>query len=103
MSLRPATKVEPLRHQHLGVERIVLRQVADPALGLAPPVGEGHAVQLDGAGVGLEVLSDHPHGGGLAGPVGAQKSHHLPAIHPEGDFVNGGEAVEPFGDSVERK
>ena len=97
----PGHVVQPLRDQHLGVERVVLGQVADPPLGLAPALGEGHAVEPDGPGVGLEVLGDHPHGGGLAGPVRAQEADHLAPVHAEGDLVYGGDPVEPLGDSFE--
>ena len=95
--------VQPLGDQHLGVEGIVLGEVADPPLGFASAVGQRHAVEADGAGVRLEVLGDHPHRGGLAGPVGAQEAHHLSAIHPEGDLIYGGDAVKPLGDSFERE
>ena len=55
------------------------------------------------AGIGLEVLGDHSHGGGLAGAVGAEEADHLARIDVEGDAVDGDDAVEALGDAVERE
>jgi hypothetical protein len=46
--------------------------------------GNGHRSLSSGQEPG-----DHPHGGGLAGPVGPQESHDLSLLHVEGDVFNG--------------
>jgi len=72
-------------------------------LGFAAGFGQGGAVEADDPGVGLEELGDHPHGGGLAGPVGAEETHHLATVDGEADAVHGGDAVEALGDAIERE
>ena len=98
-----AHEVQVFGDQHLVVQRVVLRQVSDPLLGRPPGLGQGRAIQPDGPGIGLEVLGDHAHGGGLPGAVGPEKADHLPAIHGERHIIHGWNAVEALGNPFERE
>src|SRR5581483_9252750 len=96
-------EAEIVADEHVGVERVVLGEIPDAALRLAPRLGERHAVEADLARVRLVVLRDHPHRGGLARAVGPEEPHHLAAVHLERRVVHGGDAVESLGDSGERE
>ena len=99
---QPADEVEILGGQHLAVERVVLGQVADPSLGFTACVAKESPVQPDGAGIGLVVLGNHPHGGGFASPIGAEEPYHLTAVDLTGDGIHRHDAVEALGNPVER-
>jgi hypothetical protein len=94
-------EVQVFGDQHFDIERIVLRQVSDPALGLTASLVERDLVELDGARVRLDELGDHAHGSGFSGAVRAQESNNLPTIYLEGDLIDGGDAAEALGDAVE--
>nr|BFF24014.1 hypothetical protein GCM10025732_19790 [Glycomyces mayteni] len=47
------------------------------------------AEDLQGAAGGLRDAADHPHGGGLPGPVGAEEAERLPAADGEVDAAHG--------------
>src|SRR4029079_9861557 len=89
--------------KHLDIQRIVFGEKSNAALGVSPRLIQGHAIQPYVPGIGLEVLGDHAHGGGLSGAVGPQKTHHLAAVHREGDVVYGGYTIEALGHALEGK
>jgi hypothetical protein len=63
------------------IDRRILPGEADHA---AQPAGVGDDVEAGDPGaarVGLEQRREHPHGGGLAGPVGPQQAHHRALRH----------------------
>jgi hypothetical protein len=71
-----------------GVHRACLEQDAD--LGQRRAVlGVAAAVDGDGAGGGSVESDDHPHGGRLAGAVGAEEAGHLARGDGEADVVDG--------------
>ena len=95
--LQPAAKPQVLFDTHFGIQRHVLRQIADPApdlTGLREYVqpGDGHPPTR-----GRHETGQHPHGGRLAGPVWPQESDNLPALHIKGDIVHGRGATEALG------
>src|SRR3989442_401322 len=92
---------EIVGHQHVRIQGIVFRQVADATLRLARRVGERHAGERDPARVRFVELGDHPHGRGLAGAVRAQEPHHLASIDRERHLVDGGHAVEALGHTLQ--
>ncbi len=81
--IRPAdtldigAKAQVLAHPKLGIEGHILGQVAD-----VPTQTHRIGVEIDtshhhSAGGGRHETGDHPHGGGLAGSVGPEKSENL--------------------------
>ena len=59
-------------------------------------VDDVKAADGDLAGGGGDEAGDHPHGGGFAGAVGAEKSEHFPALHGEGNIIDGQFGAERF-------
>ena len=100
---KAAHEVQVLRDQHFGVERVVFREVADPSLGLASSLFERNAVEPDGAGVGLDELGDHAHGGGFPRAVRPKESDHLTAIHLKGHLLHGFDAAEALRNPIENE
>jgi hypothetical protein len=55
----------------------------------------------DLAGVGCQHAEDHPHGGGLAGAVGADEPEHLPLTDREGEVVEGDQLAIAAGQALQ--
>ncbi len=92
--LRPAKtaqlggEVEETAHRHVGVGGRVLGQVTDQAFGRDRVALDVVATYADLAGGRRDEAGDHPHGGGFAGAVGAEKPEHLPAFDAERNVVH---------------
>ena len=90
-----AEESQQAARRHVGVERAVFRQVAQP-LGALQAVGR-HVVPGD-PGRALrrgQVAGQQLHGGALAGPVGAQEGRHFALVDRKGDVPRRGKiAVE---------
>ena len=77
-------------HDHVGVKRRNLREIADPALDL-PSVGEDVAPVYGGpAFSGAEGAGEDAHGRGLARPVGTEEADDLTFGHLEAHVFDGG-------------
>ncbi len=76
------------------VEREPLRHVAGEALDLAGPRADVEAEAGALAAVGRQQPAQHPHGGGLAGAVGAEEAGGAPFLHRDGDVAHHTPAAE---------
>ena len=90
-------ELEKTDHGHFTVGRRRLRQVADPLLG-----GNGvfqHVVttNADPPFGRRDEPGDHAHGGGLAGPVGTEKSQHFAGLDFKRHIVHGALAAKRLG------
>ena len=83
------------------VERRALGQVADQPGGVHVLGGHVTAGHRHAAGGGGGEPRDHPHGGGLAGAVRAEKSHDLALRNREGEIVDDGPRAVALGDRLE--
>jgi hypothetical protein len=82
-----------------GVEAGGLQQRADLADGVRElPVGQ--AVDGGAAGGRGDQPEQHPQGGGLPGPVGAQEADHRAFLDLEAEAVDGDDVAEAFAESV---
>src|SRR5205823_3919668 len=83
---------------HLRVEAAFLRHVPEPS-----PSGPAQRlpVPTNGPAAGAEHAEDDPHGGGLAGPVGADEPGHPPATDREGDVFEDKASVKAAADRVD--
>ena len=59
--------------------------------------GDVDACNLGSTAGGGDETRQHPHSGGFAGSIGAEKGHHLPTIDGEGNIRDGGEVPEMLG------
>ncbi len=96
VELREVLELVP--HSHLLIEPSLFGHVPDPPADL---VVHRPASPQDLAGVGLQHAEDDPHGGGLAGAVGADEAEHLPLGDGEGEVVEGDQVAVAAGQSVE--
>jgi hypothetical protein len=94
-------EVQVLGNQHVGVERIVFREVADAAFGLPPGCRKRGPVEKDLPAVGLVVLRNHPHRGGFPGPVGSEETDDLSAVHGKAHAVHRGHFSEALGNALQ--
>jgi len=85
---------EELLHVHIGIERILLGQIADAGIGGEGVGKDAFAIQLDLAPAGLQIAGHHAHGGGFTGAVGPQKAHDLAGFHPEAYPVHSSELAK---------
>src|SRR5690606_34575427 len=65
------------------------RQVADLPLGLEGVALDVATEDAGGAGGRRQEPGEHLHGGGFAGPVGAEKAQHFPLLDLEAQAVHG--------------
>ncbi len=74
--------------RHAAEDRCFLRQIADAAARALEHrlVGDFVAVEVDGAGIGLDQAGDDVEAGGLAGAVGAQQADRLAPLHADGNI-----------------
>jgi len=96
--VQPRQVDELVVHLHLRVQPALLGHVAEPAPGLevhrrAPPA--------DLPGVGGEHAERDAHGGGLAGPVGADEPEQLPGADVEGHLGQRDNLAVALGDMVD--
>ena len=73
-----AEEAEQLERRHVGVERPVLGQVAEPLRRLDALLPHVEPGDRGAARARREKAGEHAHQGGLAGPVRPQEGHHLP-------------------------
>ena len=90
---------EILRHQHVLVQRVVLRQVAYRAARLLVALLVVDALDADRPAVRRVVRRDQPHGGRLAGAVGPEEADDFALVHLEADVVHGDVVAEAFRDA----
>ena len=102
--LRPrasAKKFSRASRRHVGIERAVFRQIAQPG-GAGQAVGR-HVMAGDKglSGGRRQVAGEELHRRALAGAVGAEKGDDLALIHAETDILDGRKAAvilrEPLG------
>jgi hypothetical protein len=96
--VQPGEVLELVPDPHLRVQPSLLRQVADA---LAHLVVHGSAAPADLAGVRFQHAEDDPHGGGLAGAVGADEPEHLPLAHGERQVVEGDQVAVAAGQTLQ--
>ncbi|TPW04414.1 MAG: hypothetical protein FD124_2626 [Alphaproteobacteria bacterium] len=82
--------------RHLAIERRALRQISHALLRAAAVLRDIDAEHLCEPVFRLQVAGDHAHGGGLAGAVGAEKTHHFTDIDGKADVVDGDPATKTF-------
>jgi len=90
----PAKKYDVLQRREQRVEGELLRHVSHFPPGRGRVFPDVEALDAHRAGGDLQQPGDHLDGRGLAGAVGAEKTHDLPAGHVEGDALDGLEAAE---------
>ena len=92
--------LEVLATGEVGIDRGELTRHTDATthgVGLLHHVATEH---LGSPGVGLQHGGQHPHGGGLAGAVGAEQAEHGSLGHLEIYPVEGDDIAEPFLESL---
>ena len=77
-------EVQEFPHVHLGIQRVVFGQVAHAPFECVVHCADVLPVEGHRAGICGQVAEDGAHEGGLAGAVGAEQSHDLPAGHGHG-------------------
>jgi len=82
------------------MEAAGLQDGPDPA-GRVGELAIGPAADGGRAGVGGDQAEEHPEGGGLAGPVGAEEAGHRPRLDLEAELVDGEHVAETFGESLD--
>ena len=80
-AVQPRDEIEELADVHLWIEGVVFGQVAHAALEGIVSCANVLTVKVHGASIGGQVAQDRTHQGRLAGPIGPEQSHHLPAGH----------------------
>src|SRR5205807_1386592 len=100
-ALDAGAEAEVFGGTHLGVERAVLRHVADAASDFERVPEDVKAVDGGGAGGGGQEAGEDAHGGRLAGAVGPEEADHTAARHVEGDVADGGVVAEKLGQLVD--
>ena len=81
-------------------QRVVLEHQADAAIA-CPDVGHVAAVQRNAAVIDAGEAGDGPQQGALAAARGAQQHEELALAHLDGNVVDDGLVLIPFGDLVE--
>ena len=76
--LQPSPEIQVFADPHVLRQRVVLRHVADPALDLVRPGGDGKAADPNVPGGGGKIAGENAHGGGLARPVRPEKAQISP-------------------------
>ncbi len=99
-SEQSAAEPQVLPHPHLGVRRRRLGQVSDPGEGGPPLLGHPATHDPELSGVGRQHAGDHPDGGGLARPVGAEQPAHDPLRNVEVEVPDRGEPAVSSGDAA---
>jgi hypothetical protein len=87
-------------HGHVAEQRVVLEDEADAAIPGAH-VRDVAAVKRDAAVVDTREAGDGPQQGALAAARGAQEHEEFALAHLDGDVVDDGLVLIPFGDLVE--
>ena len=93
----PAVDDEVLADRQLSVQRVLLRHDPDPGTDPRPVHGRVHIEDAQRPCGGWRDTADHPHRGGLAGPVGTQEAECLTPPDVEVDRVHSGERAELLG------
>src|ERR1043166_5164883 len=91
-------ELEVLEHGEIVVETVALRHVADPA---PDPLGLLHHVHPDDVGApraGRDQPGEHPDGGGLAAPVGAEESEDFSPCHVEVEALDRHDRAEDLAE-----
>ena len=81
-------KFKKTTHRHVAVARRTLRQITDLPLGLEGLGLNIAAEDARRAGGRREKAGKHLHGGGFAGPVGAEKAQHFPWLDLERQVID---------------
>src|SRR5262245_42715962 len=89
-----------LAHCELAVERERLRHVPEVVADLHATGFDGAAEQCRGALRRGQEASQHFHGGGLAAPVGTEKTEDLTTLDRQRDMVDRCEGPEALGQTV---
>ena len=87
-------------HGHVAEQRVVLEHEADAAIA-GPDVGHVAAVQGNAPVVDAREAGDGPQQGALAAARGTQQHEELALAHLDGNVVDDGLVLIPFGDLVE--
>ena len=98
---QPRYEHQVVEDQHIGVQRIVFRQVADTTFGSHGIIAQRDAVQAYLAFVWIVELGDHAHRRRLAGPVRPEESHDLPPINVERHTIDRRDIVKFLRNTVE--
>ena len=91
-----------LLHEHLGVERRVLRQVSDLALDALTVARDVEPADRDRPGRRLDEARQHLHDGRLPGAVVPEEADDLSALDPKGNAVDGYDRVVLSADVIKR-
>ena len=63
-------------------------------------MGNGAAIELDGAGIGFDQAHDHGEDRGLAGAIGAEQADGLAAAHGDGNIAHHYPLAEALGETM---
>jgi len=92
-TLEGSAVAEVFAHAHVGIERGILRQIANVPPGLHALLENVALGNLHAPGRGGHVAGEDLHRRALARPIGPQKTHDLPFRHLEADVVHGCEGA----------
>ncbi len=97
-ALEPGAEAEELVDPHVGVERDVLRHVADVAADVERIGHDVEARDVDAPVGGGQVAGEDLHRGALPGAVRPEEAHDLPLGHLERDVLNRLESCVRLGE-----
>ena len=99
-AVQPGEELDVLAHGQIGVQRELLRHVADPFPDGSPVLAYVEPGDPAGSLRGREQAGEHLDRGGLACAVGPQEAEDLPGADREGDRVDRHEVAEAPGQTV---
>ncbi len=90
-------EIQKAEHGHVSISGRVFRQVTDQPPRRNRLLDDVEAADGHRSLRGWNEAGDHPHRGGFAGAVGAEKPQHLSAVHRKRNAIHGAFGAEKFG------